>query len=132
MSNVVIDGAGFTPLIERWIEKSDEAIKRFNSQPIGSRNNESWGRYQAYSNAAHELKAALFNRARQPLIIDEGQRQMIILALAKLSMERPGWCHALEEIALLMDNKGEDGRPEMFENFRRTWTQPLVDKLTEV
>lgn len=33
------------------------------------------------------------------ITIDESQRQMIMLALAKLRMERPGWDYALGEIA---------------------------------
>lgn len=36
--------------------------------------------------------------------LEEGQRQMTLLALAKLSIERPGWTWALEQIALKMDN----------------------------
>jgi hypothetical protein len=37
--------------------------------------------------------------------ITEEERQMIILALAKLSLERPGWDRTLNELALKMDNK---------------------------
>lgn len=48
--------------------------------------------------------------------IDEGQ--MILLALAKLSLERPGWDDALNEIALKMDNRTDVGRGEMYESFR--------------
>jgi hypothetical protein len=49
--------------------------------------------------------------------LEEGQRQMTLLALAKLSIERPGWLDALEEVALLMDNN-VDGKPELFHKFR--------------
>jgi hypothetical protein len=42
---------------------------------------------------------------------------MTLLALAKLSIERPGWLDALEEVALLMDNS-IDGKPELFSKFR--------------
>jgi hypothetical protein len=31
--------------------------------------------------------------------IDEEQRQLVLLALAQLSLERPGWHHALGEVA---------------------------------
>lgn len=53
------------------------------------------------------------------LQLDEGQRQMVLLALAKLSIERPGWLEAIEEIAMKMDNRTAEGKPEMLYEFRR-------------
>jgi hypothetical protein len=53
------------------------------------------------------------------LEIEEGDRQMILLALAKLSLERPGWDAALNELALKMDNRDTKGRAEMYDNFRK-------------
>jgi len=44
---------------------------------------------------------------------------MILLALAKLSLERPGWDAALNELALKMDNRDTKGRAEMYDNFRQ-------------
>lgn len=41
---------------------------------------------------------------------------MVLLALARLSIERPGWENALHEIALKIDNE-EDGRAAMFACF---------------
>jgi hypothetical protein len=75
------------------------------------------------------FKGAGPNKQPVTITLTEDQRQTVILALANLSMERPGWCMMLEEIALLMDNKLEDGRPQMFEDFRRIWTSPLVEKI---
>jgi hypothetical protein len=49
--------------------------------------------------------------------IGEEERQMVLLALAHLSIERPGWDHALNEIALLIDN-GRDGRALLYDQFR--------------
>jgi hypothetical protein len=51
--------------------------------------------------------------------IDEGQRQMLLLALAKLSIERPGWHAALGDLAATFSTAPtiEDGR-EMYEQFR--------------
>lgn len=51
--------------------------------------------------------------------IDEGQRQVLLLALAKLSIERPGWAWMLGELAAKFSTAPniEDGR-EMFEKFR--------------
>jgi hypothetical protein len=51
--------------------------------------------------------------------LEEGQRQMTLLALAKLAIERPGWVWALEQIALLMDDPEPDGKPYMFGEFRK-------------
>lgn len=50
--------------------------------------------------------------------IDEAQRQMMLLALAHLSVERPGWDFALNELALKMDNV-EGGRAYMYDQFRK-------------
>lgn len=55
---------------------------------------------------------------------DEGQRQMVLLALSRLAIERPGWVWALEQIALQIDNSvdlipGNDPVPEIFTRFRK-------------
>jgi hypothetical protein len=63
------------------------------------------------------------------IVIEEGQRQAILLALAELSMARPGWVPMLEEIALLMDNKNAEGQAIMFESFRQNHTRPLAEAL---
>jgi hypothetical protein len=51
--------------------------------------------------------------------IDEGQRQMLLLALAKLSIERPGWHWTLGELAskYSIAPQFDDGR-HIFEQFR--------------
>lgn len=51
--------------------------------------------------------------------IDEMQRQMLLLALAKLSIERPGWHTTLGELAAKYSTTPdlEDGRA-LFEQFR--------------
>jgi hypothetical protein len=51
------------------------------------------------------------------LELDESERQMLLLALARLSLERPGWEDALHRIALRIDNE-EDGRAVMYSCFR--------------
>ena len=50
--------------------------------------------------------------------IDEAQRQMLLLALARLSVDRPGWDYALNEIARKIDNV-TDGRSVLFDRFRQ-------------
>ena len=52
------------------------------------------------------------------LDITEEQRQAIILALSRLSIERPGWDFMLNEIACQMDNI-EEGRAKMYDQFRK-------------
>ena len=54
--------------------------------------------------------------------ITEDQRQLIVMALAKLSAERPGWDACLVEIALKIDNKKPDGRPQQFDDYIILWT----------
>lgn len=51
------------------------------------------------------------------LELDEGERQVVLLALAHLSVERPGWDHMLNEIASRIDNVVE-GRAKMYDEFR--------------
>jgi hypothetical protein len=50
--------------------------------------------------------------------IDESQRQLVLLALATLTLERPGFDYALAEIAKLMDNRTPDDKAEMYEEFK--------------
>jgi len=57
--------------------------------------------------------------------LDEGQRQMVLLALAQLARRRPDWDEALNDIALKMDNHvqraASDGvrpRAELYDGFR--------------
>lgn len=56
---------------------------------------------------------------KHTIVIDESQRQIILLALAHLAVERPGWDVALADIAALMDNVGLP----MFEEFKSLRTQ---------
>lgn len=55
---------------------------------------------------------------RHTASVEEGQRQLLLLALAKLSRERPGFDFALNELAQHFDNVGPDGRAQMFDQFR--------------
>jgi hypothetical protein len=61
-----------------------------------------------------ELESALRVARKQEVRLEEGQRQATLMALAHLAVERPGWKHMLSEIALLMDNRGANGEPELF------------------
>lgn len=51
------------------------------------------------------------------LELEEGERQVVLLALAALSIECPGWDHMLKEIARRIDND-EGGRAKMYDGFR--------------
>jgi hypothetical protein len=61
-------------------------------------------------------------KTRHTLTLTEEQRQATLLALALLSIDRPGWHMMLGEIAALMDEVDENGGPHiqrsMFERFR--------------
>jgi hypothetical protein len=45
------------------------------------------------------------------LPIDEGERQIVILALAQLAKRRPGWIECVREIALRISD------PQMYDSF---------------
>lgn len=51
------------------------------------------------------------------LELEEGERQVVLMALAALSIERPGWDHMLNEIARRIDND-EGGRAKLYDGFR--------------
>lgn len=53
------------------------------------------------------------------ITLDESERQVLLLALAHLAVERPGWDHMLTQIAKRMDNQLPNGRPQMYEDFKR-------------
>jgi hypothetical protein len=48
---------------------------------------------------------------------DEEQRQLVLMALAHLAVERPGFDQALSKIAMKMDNLFE-GKPELYGRFK--------------
>ena len=51
------------------------------------------------------------------LKLDESERQMVLMALAHLAVERPGWEYVLHDIALRIDN-AENHRAVLFDEFR--------------
>ncbi len=56
------------------------------------------------------------------LQLDEGERQMVLLALAHLSNERPGWDDALNRIAVRIDNT-ENLRAVTYDSFKTLHTE---------
>jgi hypothetical protein len=66
---------------------------------------------------------------RHVIAFNEDERQTVLLALAELSIARPGWVNMLNEIALKMDNKDQHGHAEMFEGFRQLHAGPVTDAL---
>jgi hypothetical protein len=57
-----------------------------------------------------ELQAVLLGTDHQQfehcLPLEEGERQMLVLALAELALSRPGWNDCLQRIAQRVDNEG--------------------------
>jgi hypothetical protein len=51
------------------------------------------------------------------LELEEGERQALLMALAHLAVERPGWDDMLNRIAVRIDNV-KDGRAAMYDEFR--------------
>lgn len=54
--------------------------------------------------------------------IDEEQRQLLLLAIAELSLRRPGWELALRQVAL--HHLGGAKAEAMYDRFRRTSAEP--------
>jgi hypothetical protein len=55
--------------------------------------------------------------------LEDGERQLVLLALAELSLSRPGFDFALNNIAVKMDNamvgfESESRRGELYDAFR--------------
>jgi hypothetical protein len=50
--------------------------------------------------------------------LDEGERQLLLMALAHLAVERPGWDDALNRLALKADDEAVSGRAAMYDEFR--------------
>jgi len=50
--------------------------------------------------------------------LSEAERQLLLMALAHLSVERPGWYDALNRLAVKVDDARAAGA-EMFEQFRQ-------------
>jgi hypothetical protein len=67
--------------------------------------------------AAKAELLALVEGAAVVVALAEEERQMVLMALAHLACERPGWDDALSRIALRIDN-ARDGKPQMFERFK--------------
>lgn len=66
--------------------------------------------------------------AKYTVTLDESERQAIILALAHVAVDRPGWDYMLNEIALKMDRDIE-GRAMMFETLKAIKQRYLVPDL---
>ena len=60
--------------------------------------------------------------------ITEEERQAVLLALAKLSLRRPGWDYMLNRIACKMDDVSPDGRAAMYDSFRDLDTNASIEE----
>jgi hypothetical protein len=72
------------------------------------------------------------------LSLDEGDRQLLLLAMAVLSLENPGFDYALNEIAKRIDNvvptpddTVQGGRAKMYDEFRVGRRKPVRQPATE-
>jgi len=61
--------------------------------------------------------------------LDEGDRQLILLALAELSISRPGFDAALNSVAIQFDQV-EKGRAVMYDKFRGF--KPIIDSAQQL
>lgn len=58
-------------------------------------------------------------RAQHTLELDESDRQLVLMALANLSLAAPGFDMALNLIAKNIDNVTAEGRAELYDALRR-------------
>lgn len=66
------------------------------------------------------------------LELDESERQMVLMALAHLSIERPGWDDALNRIALRIDNESTVRAPELHRPDDRSPRAAMFDGFREI
>lgn len=69
-------------------------------------------------------------KEKHTIVIDESQRQATLLALAHLTVERPGWEYMLTGIAKKMDNVVGDV-PEMYTRFLMARRQAVSNSLPD-
>ena len=65
------------------------------------------------------------------LTVEESERQSILMALAHLSLQRPGWDYMLNLIACKMDNVVAD-RAQMYDKFRTMAAPPRSDTIKQL
>ena len=65
--------------------------------------------------------------AKYRLELDEGDRQLVLMALAHLAVERPGWEHWCENVAGPIDAKDEAGGPKLMREFAKMHREAPFD-----
>ena len=78
--------------------------------------------------ALKDVKREMEHGDKQLVAITESERQMTLLALAHLSVRRPGWGQAIAELAFKMDMPDHEGRPTLYEQFKETHVYVLPDE----
>lgn len=72
-----------------------------------------------------EMKALLMGKRGELVVtFPEEERQMMLMALAHLAVERPGWDDALNRLALKLDI-AVTGKAKMYEGFKDLRTDTL-------
>lgn len=66
------------------------------------------------------------------IVIDEGARQLVLMALAHLAVERPGFDDALSRIAqqivpIRVDQRQDNSGPEMYTKFKELHAAKRID-----
>jgi hypothetical protein len=73
---------------------------------------------QPVAEPTHWLAIELPEERPRPILeLEEEERQAVLLALAALAVERPGWDDMLNRVALRIDN-AVSGRAQMYDQFR--------------
>lgn len=83
--------------------------------------------FKAFHGDTNSLLVVGYNRMRHKIEIDESQRQLILLALARMSDERPGWTTAVEITAMCFPQGYE-----LFTQFRNMEVEETMKAIGEI
>ena len=121
------------------IQEAEESIKQCGQLFEGFRiknspellaflraNSGSYAANRQHMGPAEATRPPTYEQLREMMVclnLCESDRQMVLLALAVLSIDSPGFDYALNLIALQIDNN-KDGRARMYDGFRKSRSKP--------
>lgn len=146
IKRIMSDEAALVPVAEKFCRDSGDGVHRFRPRQIsgpfmhrpGDDDSSAvtfWGKQDLRGllrKMSSELKKFYGDRDVE-LVLSEEERQMVLLALAVLSLESPGFDDMLNKIALRIDNRlekidsiqGDRDRAEVYESFRESRRKPI-------
>lgn len=108
---------------EEIVEKYPQGSIRYPSHEKGCTCSGCHSSWREWHTAHNAFKLGIQSTLKQnsspgsKLILEEEERQILLLAMAHLSVDRPGWDDILNKIATRIDNV-RNGRASMYDEFR--------------